>query len=354
MKKIIIAFGMLSLSLSQSYACIETRAAIDIGSGETKMKVARVNYCEHRILEVLADGNEARRAILFKQNLRRENSDGNFTAEIMAQGLTALRELKAYALQRGATSFKAVATSAFRSALNASAFVANIKQVTDLDVQVISQEEEALLGYYGALADVSETVPNAISRIVVWDVGGGSMQFITEHQGELVTSLSEVGAAPFRQFLQNEAAISESESINPIQAVLNINLETLLGRTRQLAQHSVLNETIRTKLRDPQTLVVGIGGMHYYGVMDAFNGFFERYGFMQDIQTYTQPMLYEVANEVTSYDDIQIQNMLPEFSRPYYAESASNMVMILGFMQDLHIPSVLRLKVTLANALLVK
>ena len=49
-----LAFAFVSLMATEAFACEQVRAALDIGSGTTKMVVVRVDFCQGRIFEVLA------------------------------------------------------------------------------------------------------------------------------------------------------------------------------------------------------------------------------------------------------------------------------------------------------------
>ena len=112
MKASWLAFAFVSLTTTQAFACEQVRAALDIGSGTTKMVVASVDTCENRVLEVLAPapGEKLERQVDYIGNIDRRI----FKEEIIAEGLTAILELKEVALTHGAESFSAVATEAFR------------------------------------------------------------------------------------------------------------------------------------------------------------------------------------------------------------------------------------------------
>ena len=113
----IVGFLFLSLPNASAEECVKVRAGIDIGSGTTKMVVARMNVCTNALLEVLAPapGEKLERTVKFKRNTitahdgRKVLSDG-----IIEQGIQALTELKEEAVSYGAEAFSAVATSAFR------------------------------------------------------------------------------------------------------------------------------------------------------------------------------------------------------------------------------------------------
>lgn len=66
-----------------------------------------------------------------------------------------------------------LATSAVRDAENGPAFVEQVREKAGLEVHMISGEEEALLGFRGAISALGQTFP---APVLVVDVGGGSVQ----------------------------------------------------------------------------------------------------------------------------------------------------------------------------------
>jgi exopolyphosphatase/guanosine-5'-triphosphate,3'-diphosphate pyrophosphatase len=80
-----------------------------------------------------------------------------------------------------------VATGVFREVSNGDAFLDEVRRRYDLDVQLISGEEEANLTYRGVRAEEGD--PDA--RIAVFDLGGGSLECMLGEAGrlELVRSL---------------------------------------------------------------------------------------------------------------------------------------------------------------------
>lgn len=79
-------------------------------------------------------------------------ADGVLGGEAVERTTRAVAEFCAEGLREGAKVY-AFATAAVRSAANGAAFCARVKALCGLDVDVISGEEEALLGLYGALGE---------------------------------------------------------------------------------------------------------------------------------------------------------------------------------------------------------
>lgn len=80
----------------------------------------------------------------------------------------------------GAEHVAAIATSAVRDAVNADAFVAELRERFALDARILDGEEEARLTYRGATWDR----PPALDTLVV-DIGGGSTELIVGSGSEV-------------------------------------------------------------------------------------------------------------------------------------------------------------------------
>lgn len=109
-----------------------------------------------------------------------------------SRGIKALAELKARAENFGASTFAVVATSAVRSASNRSAFINKALQETGLRIQVISGDREAELIASG----VRQTLPDDEGRVLIMDIGGGSVEFILADRDRIFWKQSfDIGAA---------------------------------------------------------------------------------------------------------------------------------------------------------------
>ena len=73
-----------------------------------------------------------------------------------------------------------VATSAVRDAANRDEFLVRVKRETDLDVEVISGEEEARRTLLG----IRSGLPPGVTDIFALDIGGGSTEFILDRPGD--------------------------------------------------------------------------------------------------------------------------------------------------------------------------
>lgn len=97
----------------------------------------------------------------------------------------------------GAEEIVIVGTMALRAARNTADFVKSIKELTKLDVRVLSGEEEAQLSYIAVMSGIPGA-PEA--DLVMFDTGGGSTEFVFGEAGVVKRKLSiNVGAMRFTE-----------------------------------------------------------------------------------------------------------------------------------------------------------
>jgi len=145
---------------------VQRLAAIDIGSNSVRLMVA----------EPLRDGNyrildEEREATRLGRTL---NSTGRLDPAAIELTLAALRQFKQIAGGFQATQLRTIATCAVREAANGPEFCRRAKAELDLDIEVISAEQEARLAFYS----VQRAFDLAGKNVVVADIGGGSTELI--------------------------------------------------------------------------------------------------------------------------------------------------------------------------------
>jgi exopolyphosphatase/guanosine-5'-triphosphate,3'-diphosphate pyrophosphatase len=146
-------------------------AAIDIGSNSVRLVVA----------EVLASGGY--------RVLDEERENTRLAASLVATGelsdvaveatITALRRFISIANGYAVARIAAIATSAVRDAENGPEFCQRVRKDLDLDVEVISSQEEARL----AFLSVQRAFDVSGREVAVADIGGGSTEIILASSG---------------------------------------------------------------------------------------------------------------------------------------------------------------------------
>lgn len=157
-------------------------AAIDIGTNSTRLLVADCTGAGLKRIE----------AGLITTRLGKGMSSGLLLQETMLSTADAVGLFYQKALNLGAESVVAAATSAVRDAANKAEFLRLAEERTGLNVRVLSGEEEAALSYRGVLSGL----PVDPGSTLVADIGGGSTEFIWMHRDHL--NLVSVNAGAVR------------------------------------------------------------------------------------------------------------------------------------------------------------
>jgi exopolyphosphatase/guanosine-5'-triphosphate,3'-diphosphate pyrophosphatase len=145
---------------------IVRRAAFDIGGGSIRVVVADVDIVENKITEKLFNGKVE---ILFRKEL---TQNPYLSDQIAKKALLALYRLKEKIAQYEPESYSAIATEAFRLAINGLSFLENLQTHSTISIKRIEQEMEGRLGFLSSAAASNAGLQNT----VVIDVGTGSMQ----------------------------------------------------------------------------------------------------------------------------------------------------------------------------------
>ena len=335
MKNIIFGITVLITLTNCSFAndftssdCIKTRAAFDIGSGTTKMKVAKVDICKQIILDILLEKNIP---VAYKQSLQ-NSKEKRFDPTIMASGLKAIQELKAFAEKFNPDSYHAVATSAYRTSINARELAKNILNATGIRIKTISQEIEAKIGF-AAAATIAD---KELKDVVVWDIGGGSMQITTYNaHGEFVIYQGKHAAVTFKDSIITEIqkkSIQQTKTPNPL-SLKHSHQAVQLAKSMAEEEVSVM---LKEKIQNGAQ-VLGIGGVHFHSLKKQIKS---------KSTTYTKEQVEDALNKRAGMTD-------KEVGGKYASTEISNLALVTGFMKGLKIQRVKTGRINLADGLLV-
>lgn len=104
----------------------------------------------------------------------------------MTRTIAAVADFCRSAEAQGAREILIVATSAVREALNRGEFRDRVARAVGRAVEVVTGEEEARLALLGVL----EELPNLAGTLVLFDIGGGSTEFILAREGRVAAAAS--------------------------------------------------------------------------------------------------------------------------------------------------------------------
>ena len=158
---------------------VQRRAAFDIGSGATKLMIADVDVETGQLGDTV---HASERTVKYALDWK---THGVLSDAVQAEGIKVLHALRTEVLASGCTAYTAVATEVFRKAPNGAAFLQRVRAELGLEIALVSQQEEAQIGFLTAVA----VGRRGRAATLAWDSGGGSFQFSCE-----ATSVGEAGA----------------------------------------------------------------------------------------------------------------------------------------------------------------
>ena len=138
-------------------------AALDLGTNNCRLLVARPWRDGFRVIDAFS------RIVRLGEGL---SASGKLSDQAMQRTLEALKVCASKIRRRGATEVRAVATEACRRADNCQSFLTQVRQETGIDLEIISQDEEARLAICGCAPLIDPEVPD----ILLFDIGGGSTE----------------------------------------------------------------------------------------------------------------------------------------------------------------------------------
>lgn len=295
-------------SASPSY---EIRAAMDIGSGSTNLKVAEVDMTTNKVIKVIFEDSKI---VPYQKHLEKSPSS-LFDKEVMDLGIKAIKDLKSEALQHGAKKVVAVATAAFRSAKNAPEFADQIRRETGIDLYIIDQKVEGQIAFTAALSK-SESKEG---DVVVWDIGGGSFQLtaVDQHH-EFIVSRGHFASEPFKKFIITMIQGSDINTVNSPNPMNKENIDMALTKSMQVAQET--DPFIINKIKESKTKVLAVGNLFYFGIRKLAD----------DKPVISQEDLQLAIDKMQGKSDEQLGGAYPDVR-------VSNAILVLGFMKELNI-----------------
>ena len=190
-------------------------ASIDIGSNTARLLIIEPKddqkfnlLVSERSITRLGEGIEAQ---------------GKLTEHRIQTTLKVLSIFRQICLENGDPPIFAVATSAVREASNGQEFVRRAKKETGIDIKIITWEEEAKL----TLEGVYWKIPHENRRVITFDIGGGSTEFILS-QGKNIKDFcsTSLGVVRLTEKFITQHPVDERE-YHSLQNHLQYELQTV-------------------------------------------------------------------------------------------------------------------------------
>ena len=204
-------------------------AAIDVGTNSFHLLVADFDDSGH--FEVVTREKEPVRLGSGADDMKQLTSDA------IDRGVKSLGRMRRIAEHAGATDVLAIATSAVREATNGAEFVNRARDEAGVHVEIVSGVEEARLIHLGVL----QSAPVFDQRHVIFDIGGGSTEFIVgERSRPLLLRSLKLGAIRltdrfFRKGIVRPGSVDEcslyiDSFIGPLAAeIAEVGFEVAVG-----------------------------------------------------------------------------------------------------------------------------
>jgi exopolyphosphatase/guanosine-5'-triphosphate,3'-diphosphate pyrophosphatase len=164
-------------NLKQNIKQEVVRASLEIGSGQTKLTVGVVDTTTNQIEQIWYQNHLQ---VKLRQDLA-ISENGCLSEQIENRLIAIIQQMKGEIAQFAPEEWAVVATSVFRTAKNGVEFLKRVEKSTGIAAKILSQTEEAQIGFATAKA-VSREMPE---NIITCDCGSGSFQISRLVEGKL-------------------------------------------------------------------------------------------------------------------------------------------------------------------------
>ncbi|MBS1765586.1 MAG: exopolyphosphatase [Bacteroidetes bacterium] len=186
------------------------------------MTVAVID-CGTNTFHLLIASDENSLKVIFKKNIAVKLGQGGIANHIIAheafeRGVDTMKEFAQIIAEFKTDKIIAYGTAALRKASNGSDFISEVKHYTGIEIQLIDGLHEAELIYYG----VKQAYPLTDKKVLIMDIGGGSVEFIIADKDTIFWRHSfELGAALLLEKFKPSDPITAAEEKQINDFILN-------------------------------------------------------------------------------------------------------------------------------------
>ncbi|GET05024.1 exopolyphosphatase [Ligilactobacillus agilis] len=220
---------------------MENVVILDLGSNSTRLSINKVtngSFREVRRQKVMTRMAEGMGKTLGEKVLKKA---------AIERTLAALADFKKEYQDLPNLKVKGIATAAVRAASNSQAFLNKVKELTGVDVEVLSGDAEAYYDYVGVKNSLK------LNDFILCDMGGGSFELAVVKDGEAVNLASiPFGAVSLTERFNAQDLLSAKDLFRFqgfVQGLFNEQLWLLEGRYLPLVLLGGANRTVaRTEM----------------------------------------------------------------------------------------------------------
>lgn len=324
MLKTLVFFVLFFSSSAWAKDCLRRAGALDIGSGSTKALAAELDVCEDRVVRILFQKNIP---LAFNESLGRSSSgliETKLIKEAGAKIAALVKEMRELKIEK----VSAAATSVFRKAANGEAAAADIGRAAGIPVKILSQAEEAAVGARSALSKLPKQ-GDAKAPLVVWDIGGGSMQMWSRDGAETRLFEGDLAAVSFKN-----RVLRELQGKDPKEVASPNPLGKSRGRAVRLAKEDARAKVPEFFRRNAaRARWVGIGGVLAISVQEQA---------APGLRAFSRGEVSRALQARAVLRDEQIAG-------DYRATEVTNLALVLGYMETLGLRNIETVEVSLAE-----
>lgn len=305
-------------------------AVIDLGSGATKLIIGEslqggciTPFYKKRLHNKLADQ-------LHQNNYIIDDVIKNNTISV-------IKEMIKQAVNQNVPTqnIKIIATQALRDAKNAHALDSALFHQTGHRITVISQEEEAELGFLSS-EHLFKQQANQSAPLVSFDIGGGSFQIVGRDNHKKIIMLNgQIGSSNFKNYVLQELQI-DAHTPNPVNEnhwtkIKEIAKDTFYQITGK--QTAVFNQ-MKQKIKKSHS-VAGIGSLHNHAIKsDILDKLFPE---KKEHTFYTKDDLYRAKEKLLNLSDEDLIKTL-DLSVPAFAQTIlTDLALIITILEEMDI-----------------
>jgi exopolyphosphatase/guanosine-5'-triphosphate,3'-diphosphate pyrophosphatase len=194
-------------------------ASIEIGTNSIRMLIARIDGMGGPLNQVL----RKRKLTRLGEGFGTQNP-GALTHEAMATSIEVLKDFVSLASQHGTSSPLLVATGVVRRARNRDVFVDLVDENVGVPLTIISGQREADLTWKG----VTTCLDGGENADIIFDLGGGSAEFIFSRGKRRTTISMDIGAATLtEEYLPSDPP--QADEISNLTGCMDRELKRYLG-----------------------------------------------------------------------------------------------------------------------------
>ncbi|MGY3805421.1 Ppx/GppA phosphatase family protein [Pigmentibacter ruber] len=342
---------------------VENRGAFDIGSGATKIQIAKVKICNDEQVKIEQVYFKKNIAVKYSQDLA-EGNQNIFSQKIIQEGINALHELKSEGLEHLKSKcgencqvdvWRGITTEAFRKALNWREAQKSLASTTSgLLLKRLNQSEEALYGFYPItkLKDFNK------NQHVVWDMGGGSTQITAFHSSFIEKNFSnqgaesietDLGSSSFSHFLKKILLVTEKKKLESLNPINNYNF---LEKYALKYVQNKIDFSFQSKLKKTETFselysnkdYVAVGGLLSISLPEAMTLIepkFKKYDYasiqkISEVPSINKEDLQKIYQKLKKMSDSELEDFSDKMgmNKNYSKVLSSNLLLVLNYMDS--------------------